>query len=155
MITKIVKSEINHIPALKSIIEGIELFPSEYLDGMMNDFFTNPNTSDCWLTMLVDEVPVAIVYFAPEKMTEGTYNLYLVAINKDFQSKGLGTEIMNYVELLLKESGNRILIVETSGLSEFENTRTFYEKCNYNKEAIIRDFYKEGEDKVVFWKKLV
>ena len=154
MITKIVKSETNHIPFLKRIIDDLALFPSAYLDGMMNDFFTNTNTSDCWLTMLIDEVPVAIAYFAPERLTEGTFNLYLIAVNIDFQGKGFGTQLLNYIEHMLKESGNRVLIVETSGLSEFENTRKFYEKNDYNKEAIIRDFYKEGEDKVVFWKKL-
>ena len=27
-------------------------------------------------------------------------------------------------------------------------------KRNYTQEAIIRDFWKEGDDKVIFWKKL-
>lgn len=61
---------------------------------------------------------------------------------------------MSYVENLLKENGHRILLVETSGLPEFELTRKFYDKLGYKREAVIREFYQEGEDKVVFWKKL-
>lgn len=87
-------------------------------------------------------------------MTDGTYNLYLIAVHKDFQGKGIGSEMMNYIENLLKSRSVRVLLVETSGLPEFERTRKFYDKCSYNKEAVIRDFYSEGEDKVVFWKKL-
>ena len=154
MTIEIVRSEIRHLPFLKLIIDELALFPSEYLDGMMNDFFTNADTSDCWLTMLVNEAPAAIVYFAPERLTEGTFNLYLIAVKKELHGAGLGSQFLTYVEDYLKQSGHRLLIVETSGLSEFELTWKFYERCGYNKEATIRDFYNEGEDKIVFWKKL-
>ncbi len=150
----IVCSEIGHLPLLKQIIDSTGLFPSEYLDSMMSDFFTNTETVDNWYSGILNEVPVAIVYFAPERLTEGTFNLYLIAVHKDFQGKGLGSSLLNFIESKLREDGNRILIVETSGLSEFDITRKFYEKCEYHKEAVIRDFYKEGDDKVVFWKKI-
>jgi RimJ/RimL family protein N-acetyltransferase len=44
--------------------------------------------------------------------------------------------------------------VETSGLPEFEATRRFYERNGYVREARIRDFYRKGEDKIVFWKRV-
>jgi GNAT superfamily N-acetyltransferase len=139
---------------LKTIIETSELFPPDLLEGMLTDFFSNPETKDIWLTKLINEKPVAIAYFAPERLTTGTYNLYLIAVHRDLQGKGIGGELMNYIESSLKLDGNRILLVETSGLPEFELTRKFYDKCNYSREAVIRDFYNEGEDKIVFWKKL-
>ncbi|MBK6785246.1 MAG: hypothetical protein IPG79_16975 [Saprospiraceae bacterium] len=46
------------------------------------------------------------------------------------------------------------MIVDTSGTDDFRLTRNFYEKLGYNKEAVIRDFWKEGDDKVIYWKKL-
>ncbi len=61
---------------------------------------------------------------------------------------------MAYVENLLREKGHRIILVETSGLPEFELTRKFYDQIGYQREAVIREFYSEGEDKVIFWKKL-
>jgi len=140
--------------ALRAIIDSNELFPSELLDDMTADFFNNPDSQDIWLTKEIDGNPIAIAYCAPERMTTGTYNLYLIAIHKDYQGKGIGTEVIEHVENMLRENSNRILIVETSGLPEFELTRKFYYKLNYKHEATISEFYQEGEDKVVFLKKL-
>lgn len=50
--------------------------------------------------------------------------------------------------------GGRMLLVETSGLPDFERTRRFYMKCGCEEEARIRDFYTTGDDKVVFRKVL-
>jgi GNAT superfamily N-acetyltransferase len=142
------------IDSLKIVIETSGLFPPELLDGMVSDYFSNLESQDIWLTKVIDGKPVAIVYCAPERMTEGTYNLYLMAVHKDLQGTGIGGQLMRYIEHLLQSLGKRILLVETSGLPEFELTRTFYQKCGYHREAVIRDFYREGEDKIVFWKKL-
>lgn len=139
---------------LKIVIQTSGLFPADLLNGMVSDYFANSETEEIWLTRLYNNKPIAIAYCAPERLTEGTYNLYLIAVHKDFQAQGIGGQIMTYLESLLQSKGKRILLVETSGLPEFELTRKFYDKCGYNREALIRDFYRDGEDKVVFWKKL-
>lgn len=87
-------------------------------------------------------------------MTVGTYNLYLIAVHKQHQQQGIGAEMMSCIENLLKETANRVLIVETSGFPAFERTRNFYAKLNYERVATISEFYQAGEDKIVFLKKL-
>ena len=44
--------------------------------------------------------------------------------------------------------------IDNDGTADFELTREFYIKKNYTKEATLRDFWSEGDDKVIFWKKL-
>lgn len=139
---------------LKNVIATSGLFPADLLNGMVSDYFSNPKTQDIWITQLTNSKPVAIAYCAPEKLTVGTYNLYLVAVHKDYQGMGIGKGLMLYIERLLKSNGNRILLVETSGLPDFELTRKFYDQCGYTREAVIRDFYFDGEDKVIFWKRI-
>jgi ribosomal protein S18 acetylase RimI-like enzyme len=136
--------------SLKAVIDSSGLFPSEFLDDMTTEYFANPTTNEIWLAAEQDNTPMAVAYCAPERLTDGTYNLYLIAVHKQTQGVGIGKAIMQHVERLLFEKGARILLVETSGLPEFERTRAFYDKCNYTREAVIRDFYKAGEDKVVF-----
>ena len=142
------------LPALKVAIDANELFPSAMLDEMTSDFFQNQDSHDLWLTC--DEgKPVALAYCAPEKMTEGTWNLYLIAVHPDYQRMGYGTAMLHYIEQTLTERGARLLLVETSGLDSYEDTRKFYRQCGYELEAIIREFYQAGEDKIVFRKSLI
>ena len=142
------------IESLKIVLDSSELFPSKILDDMIADYLNNPSSEDIWFTKVENGIPISIAYCAPERMTEGTYNLYAIAVHRNYQGNGIGKDMINYIENLLREKGSRILIVETSGLSEYDLTRAFYDKCDYQQEAVIRDFYQEGEDKVVFWKKL-
>lgn len=141
------------MPSLKTVIEANDLFPSNMLDEMIFDYFNNKNSNDLWLTY-EDNQPVAIAYCVPERMTEGTWNLLLIAVHPDYQGKGYGTSILNYIEQMLSVRGERLLLVETSNLDSFELTQAFYLKCGYEKEAQIREFYQAGEDKIVFRKLL-
>ncbi len=114
----------------------------------------NNASKDIWFTVVTHNTPIAIGYCAPERLTEGTYNLYAIAVHKDFQGKGVGKQMMHYIATKLRENGNRIILVETSGKTEFERTRTFYRKCHYIEQATIPEFYDKDDDKIIFWKRL-
>lgn len=139
---------------LKQVLDSIELFPAEMLDELIADHLNNPDNQEIWFTATENGKPIAIGFCAPEKLTDGTYNLYAIGVRSDIQGKGIGSKMMTYIEDLLSAKGARILIVDTSGTAEFKMTRRFYVKLGYHQEAVIRDFWKEGDDKIVFWKKL-
>ena len=145
----------NDIHQLKTVVDSSGLFPSEYLEDMMNDYLTNRESTDIWFTYMQENTPVAIGYCVPEKLTEGTYNLLAIGVREDVQGKGIAGIMMNYIEQELKNKEGRILIVETSSEEAQQKARNFYKKIGYHQEAVIRDFWKEGEDKIVFWKRLV
>ena len=142
------------IPAVKTVIDATGLFPSEMLDEMIAGYLGGKAGDDLWLT-IDDSGPVAVAYCAPEAMTSGTWNLYLIAVHQDCQGNGRGTALLRHIERALTARGERVLLVETSGLPEFERTRAFYRRCGYVEEARVRDFYAAGEDKVIFWKSLL
>jgi ribosomal protein S18 acetylase RimI-like enzyme len=110
-------------------------------------------TQDIWLTD-DDNEPVGMAYIAPERMTEGTWNLYLIAVHPDRQKQGRGKTLLRHVEQMLMERGERILLVETAGTDDFEYVRAFYRQNGYEEEARIREFYAAGVDKIVFRKAL-
>ncbi len=142
------------INQIKKVVDSSELFPSEYLDEMISDYFNNSDSEDIWFTYIENNTATAIGYCVPEKLTEGTYNLLAIGVLKESQGKGIASEMMKYIELTIKEKGGRILIVETSSDDAQIAARNFYKKIDYTQEAVIRDFWKDGEDKIVFWKKL-
>lgn len=150
-IRPIVKSDIE---SLKTVLDSIELFPSEMLDDMISDYFNNPESTDLWFTALENDQPLSIGYCAAEKLTEGTYNLYALGVSSTVQAKGIGEKMMSHIESQLQEMGQRLLIIDTSGTEDYRKSRTFYERLGYTKEATIRDFWAEGDDKVIYSKRL-
>ncbi len=142
------------INALKNVLDSSNLFPSEYLDDMISPYFNNPDSGEIWFTYLQENVPVGLGYCVPEKFTDGTYNLLAITVAKALQGKGIGKKMMEYIEGQLKKQHKRILIVETSGDDQYTLTREFYLKAGYSIAATIKDFWKEGDDKIIFYKKL-
>ncbi len=142
------------IPGLKQVLDSCDLFPSEYLDEMISDYVNNPDSQDIWFTYLLDDKPAAIGYCVPEKLTDGTYNLLAIGVAEESQRNGIASQMMNYIEQVLKSKMARILIVETSSDDAQLAARNFYKKIGYTQVAVINDFWKEGEGKIVFLKKL-
>lgn len=151
---KIRKVQPQDLTGLKEVLDSSELFPSEYLDDMISEYFNNKDTEDIWFTYIDNNRPIALGYCAPEKLTNGTFNLYAIAVHKELQGQGIGKKMMNFIEKLLIDNGKRVLIVETSSIDHYTLTRKFYTKLGYRLEAVIKDFWNDGEDKVIFWKKL-
>lgn len=154
MMTEIRNTIESDLEGLKDVLDSSELFPSEYLDEMISDYFKNPATEEIWFTNVSDGKIIGLGYCTSEKLTDGTYNLLAIAVRKDLQGNGEGKKMIGFIENLLLEKGHRILIVETSSDPAFELTRKFYDQLGYRKEATIQDFWKDGEDKIVYWKKL-
>ncbi len=142
------------VAALQEVLNGTELFPSEMLPDMVNSFLSDEESSEIWLTCEVDGNPVGFCYAVPEELAEGAWNMLAIAVLPTQQGGGLGSAISMHLETELKERGQRILIVDTSGTEEFKQTREFYRKNGYTEEARIRDFWATGDDKIVFWKSL-
>ena len=141
------------LPALKAVIDANELFPSAMLDEMTAPFLASEAAEERWLTF-DDGGPLGLAYYVPERMTDGTFNLLLIAVHPDRHGQGIGAKLMAHAEADLAARGGRVLLVETSGLETFARTRGFYHSIGYDEEARIREFYAAGEDKVVFRKAL-
>jgi ribosomal protein S18 acetylase RimI-like enzyme len=107
-----------------------------------------------WLVASIDGEAVGFAYAEPERMAEGTFNLLAIAVEPGRQGRGIGKSLVRSLEEELRIGGGRVLIVETSSLDEYAGTRAFYAGQSFEQEARVRDFYAEGDHKLVFWKHL-
>lgn len=90
--------------------------------------------------------------FGPIAMTQGSYDLYWIAVAKDRQGCGWGRMLLAESERLIAAAGGRLVYIETSGRDVYEPTRRFYLRCGYRIAAVLCDYYAAGDDKVIFVK---
>ncbi len=94
------------------------------------------------------------VYYAPTPMTDRSWHLYWIAVDRTEQGRGLGGRLLAFVEADVKGHDGRLLIIETSSTPLYQLTRRFYRKHGYTPVATVPDFYADGDDLVVFTKRL-
>lgn len=101
-----------------------------------------------------DGRPVGYAYYAPDVMTDRSWYLYWIAVARDLHARGIGGTILRHVEDDARRRDARVMFIETSSLPHSEPTRRFYLKHGYEVTAQLRDFYSDGDDMVVFRKRL-
>jgi ribosomal protein S18 acetylase RimI-like enzyme len=92
--------------------------------------------------------------YGPRALTDRTYDLYWIAVSPRARRGGVGRSLLSATEEAVRKLGGRLLIVETSGLPKYEPTRAFYQATGYTLEATLKDFYSDGDDLVIFTRRL-
>jgi ribosomal protein S18 acetylase RimI-like enzyme len=90
----------------------------------------------------------------PTPATTGTYDMYWIASHPDFYGKGIAQQLDQYAEEFVRGRGGYLLIAETSGQRSYDRTRAFYAKQGYAVLSQIADYYKPGDDLIVFGKRV-
>src|SRR5262245_31738000 len=145
-------------PALLDIARGTGVFKPLEIDALeevLDDYHAENHAHGH--RAVCDEqggTVIGFAYYAPAAMTDRTWYLYWIAVSKQIQARGIGATLLRHVEADAREAGARLLMLETSSLPHYELTRRFYLKHGYDREAVLRDYYSDGDDMVVFRKRL-
>lgn len=81
---------------------------------------------------------VAVKLHAESSMGE----IYMVAVDPDYQRQGIGTALMKFALLSLKDAGMSVVMVETGGDPGHAPARSTYEKLGFGLLPIARYFKK-------------
>ncbi len=92
--------------------------------------------------------------YGPTPLTQGVYDLYWIAVDPAAQGKGFGRRLTEYVEGDVIRRGGRMLLIETSSQEAYGATIRFCRTAGYTRVARIKNFYRIGDDKLVFSKEL-
>jgi ribosomal protein S18 acetylase RimI-like enzyme len=93
--------------------------------------------------------------FGPIPCTQGSFDLYWIAVHDTWRRIGLGTLLLTESEDMIRRMAGRRIYVETSSRSQYEPTRSFYTRNGYRQEALIPEFYAPGDGKIIFVKELL
>ncbi len=97
---------------------------------------------------------IAYLCYGPIPCTVSSHNLYWIAVRPDFQGKGLGKALMREAEKRIRAASGSRIYIDTSYKAQYEDTRAFYISLGYELDALLKDFYSTGDDKVIYRKVL-
>ena len=150
-------TDTDDVPILVSLAEGTRVFSKQEIVGLQEDLencLTGNEPLDHLLTYEHAGRIVGFAQFGPAEITQGTWYLYWIAVDRSAQGNGYGAQLLRRIEDEVRGRDGRLLLIETSMLPRYEVTRSFYERAGYQRECIIRDYYSVGDDKVIYSKRL-
>jgi ribosomal protein S18 acetylase RimI-like enzyme len=92
--------------------------------------------------------------FGPIACTQGSFDLYWIAVHDKFRRIGLGRLLLAGSETTIRQMGGRRVYVETSSRDQYQPTHIFYRRTGYVQQALIPDFYAPGDGKIIYVKEL-
>ena len=96
----------------------------------------------------------SVLFYRPEEAAERAYDLTMIAVRPDLQGGGRGAALMRHAEDDLRQRGQRLLLVRTSGTPQYDRTRAFYRGLGYVEHTRVPDYWTDGDDLVLFSKRL-
>ena len=95
------------------------------------------------------------ICYGPSPMTEGTFDLYWIAVDPGVQGQGVGSSLIRFLEEKVGEMKGRMILAETASIGEYEKTLKFYKCRGFKEVARVPDYYYSGNDRITFCKRLV
>lgn len=145
------------LPALSVILHDCGAFTeveiacaTELLEIVLND----PQQQDYQVAVAEQDGQVSgYILYGPVPLTEGTYDIYWIAVAPQAQGRGVGRQLMAHAEEQAKIARGRMICLETSSQGHYQRTREFYRQAGYQEESRIRDFYRIGDDRLTYVKR--
>ncbi|MGB3553244.1 MAG: N-acetyltransferase [Jannaschia sp.] len=142
-------------PRIRTIAENIGLFEPEEVAFFLAAF-DDGNGGDCGSIWLVPDAPdiFALAQLAPEPMSDNVWNMLFVGVLSESRRQGVATALLAATETMARERGGRLLLIDTASGEEMAAAHGFYTARGYVREAIIRDYYGDGIDRITYLRRL-
>ncbi len=145
--------------AIRALVAGTGAFRPHEVDVAMelvDVALTREGQDDYHPYVLVEEDGTVAAYacFGKNAMTKATFDLYWIATRSDRMGKGYGRAILSFVEGEVRRRGGKLLVIETSSQESYGSTREFYDKVGCVLAATLPDYYDDGDDKLIYLKKI-
>lgn len=93
------------------------------------------------------------IIFGRVPLTDFSWDIYWIAVDKDLQGKGVGRKLLERTEqFILATDKKAVLRIETSGKTQYGSTRDFYKRTGFFEAGAIPDFYAEGDGLLNYYK---
>ena len=146
------------LDGVRAIVTSSGFFSSEEVDlstELLQERFIKGDASGYYFLFAeVDGRVVGYACYGPIPCTKDSYDLYWIAVHDDFRGSGIGRDLLARTEEKIGRMGGKRIYLDTSSRDQYEPTRTFYRASGYEQDAVLKDFYCPGDDKIIYVKLL-
>ena len=123
-------------------------------EELMDVYLGRPEQQDYHVVVVEDDAKKVAGYmtWGPTPLAEDAYDLYWMAVAPAEQGRGRGKELVRWLEAEVQCRTGRVIIIETSSQPKYHGTRRFYIDLDYKEVARVPDFYRAGDDRVIYAK---
>jgi ribosomal protein S18 acetylase RimI-like enzyme len=145
---------------LHAMLIETRVFNQEEIDVAMeliDVVLRGENQNDYKIHCMVDDQDQAVGYicYGRTPMTQGTFDLYWISVDPNFQGQGIGSKLLDFLEERVREEGGRMILADTSTIPQYEKTKNFYLQNKFQEVASVPDYYYPGNDRITFCKRLL
>ena len=112
----------------------------------------NPVEDYQTLAAFDQEQLLGFISFGPIPLTVNRFDIYWIAVDPENGRHGIGTVLILEMEKRLKQTGSGHIYIETSSTEGYLPARLFYEKNQYELVSHLKDFYRDGDDRMIYRK---
>ena len=146
------------VDSIRSIVRSSGFFSTEEVEMAVELVQENLSKGESsgyyFLFVEINERIVGYSCYGPIPCTKESYDLYWIAVLHEFRGRGIGRDLLQRTEEKIGEMGGRRIYVDTSSREQYEPTRSFYRAGGFEQEAVLKDFYSHGDDKVIYVKQV-
>ena len=126
----------------------------EVAEELIDAYLEEPDQKDYDVVVVENEAgaPVGYMTWGPTPLAEDAYDLYWMAVSPAEQGRGRGKELVRWLEAEVGRHDGRVIIIETSSQPKYHGTRQFYIDLGYKEVARVPDYYRAGDDRVIYAK---
>jgi len=143
-------------PAVMQVLKDTpEFTPAEVTiaEEVIDSYLRDPKGSGYYVLVAQVGTPVVgYISYGPASLTQGTWDIYWLAVSPKSQGQGIGKSLLATAEEQIKKAKGRMALIETSSTPQYEKTRRFHHSQGYKMVATVEDFYAPGDDKMIFRK---
>jgi GNAT superfamily N-acetyltransferase len=123
-------------------------------EELMDVYLERPDQKDYGVVVVENDRggPAGYMTWGPTPLAEDAYDLYWMAVAPSEQGRGRGKELVRWLEAVVGRRNGRMIIIETSSQPKYHGTRQFYIDLEYKEVARVPDFYRAGDDRVIYAK---
>ena len=145
--------------SVRQIVEATGFFTDEEVDVAVElvDAGLNGESLGSYLFCFCEDASgrdLGYTCYGPIICTVGSFDLYWIAVHPDCQGTGIGGELLRRTESKIRSMHGKRIYIETASRDLYKPTQGFYSKAGYHAEATLKDYYSEGDSKIIYVKHL-